>query len=148
MKIKSALKTTTPVAIALAVGTIAGASLGFGLADDGSEKSDSALRAEDPSVSISEFSVNTAGKTYGSLADSTSISNFPDLILVGLSDGSEGYVLAVDLFEAENSLDDPASPLEAVRQSQSLEAEGPVALDVYDKDGNATGATWWAITGK
>lgn len=143
MNTKTIAKVVASAAVAVVFGYFAGIGTGVALAGDGSEKGINAVRADDPDAVAFSYAVNSAGESYGSLADSTSINNFPDLVLVAHPDGSGGYVLAMDLFDAEGSLAEPASPMEAVRQSQELEARGPVGLDVYDRDGNPTGEIWW-----
>jgi hypothetical protein len=97
-----------------------------------------------------EYPVNAAGQTYGSLSDAPTDSQAPDLILVQLADGTEGYVLREDLFEAENA--NPASPEEAlaIQAEQEREAAqrssstgGSTGLPVYDALGQpVAGETW------
>ena len=97
-----------------------------------------------------EYPVNAEGQTYGSLSDALTDSQAPDLILVVLPDGSEGYVLRQDLFEAENA--NPASPEEAlaIQAGQEREAAqrssstgGETGLPLYDSSGEpVAGETW------
>lgn len=98
-----------------------------------------------------EYPVNGAGQTYGSLADAPSDEEAPDLILVELEDGSKGYVLKTDLFEAENA--NVKSPEEAValeeeRAAASTQDLGPqgestTGLPVYNHDGELDGSETW-----
>lgn len=81
-------------------------------------------------VTAGPVEANASGQTYGSLAG-YSDEEAPDLVLVELPDGTEGYVYSADLFEAEGPI--AASPEEALA-SQEERTEG-VAIAVYAVDG-------------
>lgn len=78
---------------------------------------------------------NAKGQTYGSAADARSSSEEPDLILVMMSDGREGYVLKTDL---EGSM--PKNPAEAVAMQKATDIQrssGDIGrnIKVYASDG-------------
>lgn len=95
------------------------------------------------------FPTNASGETYGSLLDATNDDDAPDLILVELPDGSEGYVRADDFFEAENA--EPASPEEAIAEQEDAQREtrsaksAPESLPVFESDGETRIGTWDGI---
>lgn len=78
---------------------------------------------------------NAKGQTYGSAADARSSSEEPDLNLVMMSDGREGYVLKTDL---EGSM--PKNPAEAVAMQKATDIQrssGDIGrnIQVYASDG-------------
>lgn len=107
----------------------------------------------EPLVSV-DYPTNEAGQTYGSLADAPSDEEAPDLIAVELEDGSTGYILKEDLFEAEIAgVNSPADAiaLEEERASTSQRGvggsgESVPAIPVYDQDGELSdGETWGGV---
>lgn len=85
-----------------------------------------------------KYPVNAAGQTYGSLADATSEIDAPDLILVEMDDGNEGYVLAAELFAAEGG--DISNPKEAAEWTFE-----PVPLEVYESNGRTVIGVWHGL---
>jgi hypothetical protein len=78
---------------------------------------------------VPSYPRNGKGQTYGSAVDAPSLQEEPDLILVMMADGRQGYVLRTDL---EGPL--PKNPAEAVAMQQSA-GNAPRSVRVYAVDG-------------
>jgi hypothetical protein len=79
-----------------------------------------------------KYPVNEEGLTYGSLLDSNSPENEPDLILVVATNGKEGYAKKSDLDVAHGPVF--KSPAEALAW-QEANADVDTVVPVYEKDG-------------
>lgn len=118
---------TLPVVIVLGVG--GGVAVATSISND-------QLPAPSSSNSMTrpfDFPVNKNGQTYGSLADSTSVDNVPDLVLVETPDGTTGYISGPALIEAEGG--NVSSPKEALAWQWSKDLQGSPELAVYEVDG-------------
>lgn len=124
----------TVAAAALGIGAGAGVASASGLIF--------AQPADSETAEAPEYAVSDSGLSYGSLADAPSDALAPDLILVELPDGQQGYVYSEELFAAEN--DDPSSPGEAIASND----KGPVGVPVYELDGVTRIGTFWVGQGQ
>lgn len=97
------------------------------------------------------FPVNEHGQTYGSHADAESPEDGPDLVAVGMEDGSTAYVHSSDLTRYDGAVPHPdeASRYAAKTQAMSVawRARGfeYIPITAYASDGVTVLSTW---TGK
>jgi hypothetical protein len=96
----------------------------------------SGLHGDEASVEMPDprWQTNQAGESYGSLFDSNSPENEPDLIQAVATNGTEGYVRAADLERAQGDPTSFASPEEAIRW-QETEGAKDRTVPVYAVDG-------------
>lgn len=100
--------------------------------------------AEDtPAETEVDYPVNEQGQTYGSLADAPSDDQAPDLVLVELPNGEEGYVKSEDLFAAEGENAD--TPAEAKASERKLEKAGGIDLPAFESDGKTRAGTFEGV---
>ncbi len=87
---------------------------------------------------------NGDGLTYGSAADATSPANEPDLILVVMDDGNEGYVKKVELDEANGAAAVATfkSPEEALTWQEACRNAPAPVVPVYAVDGRTVIGTF------
>jgi|GEM_PF-1123868 len=141
------LKRTAAVAAAvLAVGALgvgvgaAVASVPVLLAPAGLSSTENGKSASKPAPS---YAVNDAGQTYGSAALATSPFDEPDLIRVVSDKGAEGYVLKVELDEANGAA--AAATFKTPEQALAWQAERgakDVVVAVYLADGKTPVGTF------
>lgn len=141
LKIRSQTKVILLSAIALAA--VGFAAVGVSNATQPPAPANAESVASSPGANGGKFPKNAAGETYGSLADADSEEDAPDLVLVELANGKDGYIRSKDLFAAENAK--PASPEEAVKlQARNAEA-GPESIPAYAADGKTNIGTWEGV---
>lgn len=119
----------------LVVGVGAGAAMGTvpTLFSPEGIHSEGAVPAPEPT-----YSTNAKGQTYGTLAQSTSIDNEPDLILVETESGERGYALKSDLDAASGvtAVEGFKTPEDAVAWQKRTTLAAPLtAVPVYDSTG-------------
>jgi hypothetical protein len=121
--------------VVLVVGVGAGAAMGTvpTLLSPKGVYAEGAVPAPEPT-----YKTNANGQTFGTLAQSTSIDNEPDLILVEMENGDRGYALKSDLdaasgIEASNTF---KSPEEAAAWQKKATLAAPLTtVPVYDSTG-------------
>lgn len=83
-----------------------------------------------------DWPTNEHGQTYGSLLESNSPNDEPDLILALTSENQEGYVKKVDLDrESGGDVTNPEEALEWMAQLESRDPDIEVTIPVYTVDG-------------
>lgn len=101
--------------------------------------------SEDATVETGvEYPVNEQGQTYGSLADAPNDDEAPDLVLVELPNGEEGYVKSKDLFAAEG--ENASTPAEAKASERKLEKTGGIDLPAFESDGKTPAGTFEGVS--
>ena len=80
---------------------------------------------------ITHYSINVNGQTYGTGNETEYIEDLPDLVAAIGDHGKEGYVYTKELLES------PSTPEEAVKYQKALEKGEytPKVLNVYKSDG-------------
>ncbi len=102
----------------------AGLAIGLGVNSAPSHPADAAASA--PNNPAPVFPKNESGQTYGSIANVTSVSQYPDLVLVQDTAGHDGYVLATQLNGPT-----PSTPQQAI----AMNPTGPRTIPVYASNG-------------
>ena len=84
-----------------------------------------------------KYPTNSSGQTFGSLIDSNSPTNDPDLIKVEASNGKVGYVYKKDLDAADGTTaaESFKSPSDAIAYQNAHANDAPVQIPVYASDG-------------
>lgn len=105
----------------------------------------SSSAASQSSGAAAQYPVNTNGQTYGSGEYAKSDSDLPDLILVRLSDGREGYILKKDYIGPSLSLDQvKALPTD----SNGNFVQQATTVPVYAQDGTTQIGTFTMQAGQ
>lgn len=128
------------VTAALVAGGVTGSAIATSQSDPAFTPGTADMRADRTDVAPYPYPTNAAGQTYGSLADATSEHSKPDLILVELSDGSNGYIRS-DEFDAWAD-GSPSNPAEAARQSRDAASSAPKVFEVVAADGRTEIGEW------
>lgn len=83
------------------------------------------------------YPTNSSGKTFGSLLDSNSPSNDPDLIKVEATNGKVGYVYkkALDDADGTTAAQSFKSPEDAIAYQRAHASDALVEIPVYSSDG-------------
>ncbi|PSR25467.1 MAG: peptidase M56 BlaR1 [Sulfobacillus thermosulfidooxidans] len=112
---------------ALTIPTILGIGLVFGTVVSTMTYAISNAASTYPNNPAPRFPKNVHGQTYGSIANVTSMSQYPDLVLVQATNGKVGYVYAHQLDGGPM----PKTPQQAI----AMNPKGPRIIPVYAVNG-------------